>query len=185
MLDTPQRGEKSTVSDQTYPQAPPPGYQQQPPPKKSHTLRNVLLVVLLLGVLFVGGCLALIGGAANEVSKSIDKSIAEEAANDKPKDVTEGKAFTHDDYAVDAGWKVEKAEFGGGVTITNARVTNNAEEGRSAWLTFTFYNGKENLAEVSCTSNELQKGESSKLDCSSLSDEPATGYKTIKVADAF
>lgn len=173
------------MTDQTQQPYPPQGYQQQPPPKKSHTLRNVLLVMLLLGVLFIGGCLALLGGAANEVSKSIDKSIAEEAANDKPKEVTAGKAFTHDDYAIDAGWKVEKAEFGGGVTITNARVTNNATEGRSAFLTFTFYNGKENLAEVNCTSNELQEGEASKLDCSSLSDEPATGYKTIKVADAF
>lgn len=174
------------MTDQTQQPYPPQGYQQPPPPpKKSHTLRNILLVVVLLFVLLVGGCFALLGGAANEVSKSIDKSIAEEAANDKPKDVTEGKAFTHDDYAIDAGWKVGKAEFGNGVTITNARVTNNADEGRSAFLTFTFYNGKENLAEVSCTSNELQKGEASKLDCSSLSDEPATGYKTIKVADAF
>lgn len=182
MTDQTQPPQGGQYPPQGYPQQ---GYQQQPPPKKKHTLRNIFLVVALLGVLLIGGCVALIGGAANEVSKSIDKSIADEAANDKPKEVTEGKAFEHDDYAVDAGWKVEKQEFGG-VTITGARVTNNADgEGRSAFLTFTFYNGKENLAEVTCTSNDLQTGESSKLDCSSLESEFPTGYKTIKVADAF
>jgi hypothetical protein len=44
------------------------------PPKKKHTLRNVLLVILLLFVLAIGGCMALIAGAANEVDKASKRS---------------------------------------------------------------------------------------------------------------
>lgn len=50
----------------------PPSYQQQPP-KKKHTLRNILLALVVLLVLVVGGCIAIIGTAANQVSKSVAK----------------------------------------------------------------------------------------------------------------
>ncbi|NPC45122.1 hypothetical protein [Nocardioides sp. zg-1230] len=143
-------------------------------------MRNVLLVVVLLFVLLIGGCFAILGAGLD----AADEAIKAEEANDKPKEVAEGKAFTHDDYAVDAGWTVAK-DATGGVTIKNARVTNDADEGRTALLTFTFYKGSENLAEVECSSNELQAGESSKLDCVSFDSDFPTGYKTIKVADAF
>jgi hypothetical protein len=158
---------------------PPQGYYQPgPPPKKKHTVRNILLVLVLLFVLFIGGCMALLGTAANE----IDKSIKDEEANDKPTAVAAGKAFTHDDFKVDAGWKVSKDGLGG-VTIEGLRVTNDSKEARTALFDFTFYKGKENLAEVTCSSNELQGGESSKLDC--FGDDFPVGYKTIKVADSF
>lgn len=171
------------MSDQTStPPGYPQGYPPQEPPKKKHTLRNVLLVLAVLFVLFVGGCFALLGGAANEV----DKAISDEAANDRPTEVAEGAAFTHDDFDVDKGWTVEKDGLGG-VTIENARVTNASddEDSRTALLTFTFYKGSENLAEVECSSNELQAGESSKMDCFSTDSDFPTGYKVIKVADAF
>lgn len=168
--------------NQTPPPAqyPPQGYYE--PPKKKHTLRNVLLIFALLFVLGIAGCVALIGGAANEA----DKAIKAEEANDKPTEVAEGAAFTHDDFEVDAGWVVKKDGLGG-VTIENARVTNASDDdtSRTALLTFTFYKGSENLAEVECSSNELQAGESSKMDCFSTDSEFPTGYKTIKVADAF
>ena len=161
-------------------QQPPQGYYQQgPPPKKKHTLRNVLLILALVFVLFIGGCLAITASFFNEV----DKSIKKEQANDKPKVVAEGKAFTHDQYDVAAGWKVAK-DFGG-VTIKGMKATNTASESRSALLTFRFYKGTENLAEVVCSSNEIAKGESSVLDCISTSSKFPTGYEQIKVADTF
>jgi len=51
-----------------YPQQSAPG-QYGPPPKKKHTVRNVILVLLGLGVLGLAGCMALIVGAGNEVDK--------------------------------------------------------------------------------------------------------------------
>jgi hypothetical protein len=163
----------------TQGQQPPPGYYQGPPPKKKHTLRNVLLILGLVFILFVGGCLAILGTAANEV----DKAIKKEEANDKPKTVAEGKAFTHDNYDVAAGWKVGR-DFGG-VTINGLKVTNTAKESRSALLTFRFYKGSENLAEVVCSSNEVATGETSALDCGSTSSGFPKGYQVIKVADTF
>ena len=171
-------------------QGPPPpgmGYQQAAPPKQKHTLRNVLLISGLVLILFCGGCLALGGSILNEAGEEIDKALEEEAENDKPKEVTEGQAFEHDGYKVDAGWKVGADEFGY-AEITGVRVTNTEApdafdgSGRSALLTFTFYRGTENLLEVNCTGNELQEGESTTLDCGSL-DKLPKDYDTIKVAD--
>ena len=161
-------------------QAPAGYYQQGPPPKKKHTLRNVLLILALLFVLVVGGCIALIGGAANE----IDKAIKDEEANDKPKDVSVGKAFTHDDFEVESGWKVVNEEFGG-ATIEGLRVTNSASEERTAQLSFRFYKGNENLAEVECSSNQLQADETSKMDCFSFDGDFPKGFDSVRVADSW
>lgn len=163
------------------PQGQPGYYQQGPPPKKKHTVRNVLLIVVLLFVLFVAGCIALVGKAANDVSKSIDKSLA----NDKPTTVAMGKAFTHDGYQVKAGWTLAR-DFAGDATIKGLTVTNTQSDGsgRTALLTFRFYKGKQNLAEVQCTGKELQKGESGSMDCSSTDKFP-TNFDAVKVADMF
>jgi hypothetical protein len=165
-----------------YPSQPPQGgaYAAPQPPKKSHTVRNVFLGILLLMILALGGCLALLAGGVNEV----DKAINEEQANDIPTAVEEGQSFTHDDFMADSGWKVSKEQFGG-VSIENLSVTNNSDEARTALFTFAFYKGNENLAEVECSSNEMQGNEVSKMDCFSLDDQFPNGYDTIKVADAF
>lgn len=47
--------------------------------KKNHTVRNVLLGLVVLAILFIAGCTVLIGGAANEVSKSITADQAKSA----------------------------------------------------------------------------------------------------------
>jgi hypothetical protein len=142
-----------------------------------------------LGILFIGGCIALIGGAANEVDKALNEdgsSLSEEEANDTPAVVKPGKGFTHDQFKAARGWRVAKEDFGNTPTIKNLRVTNVSEEGqRTALLTFRFYKGTEVLAEVECSTNEMQAGESSRMQCFSGSGQFPTGYKTIKVADAF
>lgn len=166
-------------------QYPPQGYYQGPPPKKKHTVRNVLLILILLFILFIAGCMALIGGAANE----IDKSIKAEDANDKPVAVTEGQSFEHDGYTVAKGWKVKPEQFGG-MTIANAKITlDDAQDstggGRSALLTFRLYDGKNVVTEITCNSNEMQEGETSSLNCGSLDTKKVKSWDTIKVADAF
>lgn len=179
----------------TDPNQPPNPYQGQPnqgqpygapgaypyqPPKKSHTLRNVLLILGVLGVLFCGGCLAVTGAFVNEV----DKAVEEEEKNDAPTVIQEGEAFEHDGYKVDAGWKVGKDALDD-MDITGMSATNTGDEGRrSALLDITFLKGTTVVASVTCSSQELDKGQSSKLDCSSF-DDYTTEYDTIKVADAF
>lgn len=164
---------------------PPQGYQQAPPAKKKHTVRNVLLVIVLLLVLVIGGCMALIAGAANEVDKALD----DEAANDKPVAVTEGAAFTHDGFAAHKGWSVAPAQFGG-ATIKGLEVTLKDDQdvsggGRSALLTFRLYDGKKVVSEITCSSKQMQEGETSAMDCTSLDTKKLGSWDTIKVADAF
>lgn len=158
---------------------PPGGYPPAPPPKKKHTVRNVLLILVLLAILIVGGCLALLVGSLNEV----DKAINEEEKNDQPTAVREGSAFSHDDFEAEAGWKVTR-EFGS-ATIEGLRVTNTRDEARTALLTFRFYKGNENLAEVECSSNQIQAGEISKLSCVSFDDGFPSGYTEIRVSDMW
>ena len=162
---------------------PPQAYYQGPPPKKKHTVRNVLLVLVLLFILFVGGCMALIAGAANEVDKALDSELA----NDKPRVVAAGKAFEHDGYAVAAGWRVQPEQFGG-ATIKGMKVTLKDDQGlsgRSALLTFRLYDGKTVVSEIECTSNEMQQGETSAMDCFSLETKKVGDWDTIKVADMW
>lgn len=142
-------------------------------------MKKILLGVFIALILLVGGCFALVGGALN----AADEAAKEEERNDRPTAVAEGKAFSHDDFAPAAGWKVTK-EFGG-VTIAGLTVTNRHEDVRSALFTFTFVKGDENLAEVECTSNELQSGQKSKMDCVSFDQGFPTGYTEIQVADMF
>lgn len=54
-----------------------------PKPKKKHTARNVIIIIVVLFVAGIAGCVALVGGAANEVSKSITND-----SNRAAKDVT-------------------------------------------------------------------------------------------------
>ena len=67
----PSQGSRTMSAAPPNTQQPPGYYQQGPPPKKKHTVRNVVLVLLGLGILLFAGCIALIGGAANEIDKAI------------------------------------------------------------------------------------------------------------------
>ena len=156
----------------------------QQPVKKKHTVRNVLLVLVLLFVLFAGGCAALFGVVLNEADKALD----EEAKNDIPTAIEEGAAFEHDGFSVAKGWSVKPDQFGG-ATIERATVTlkddQGMSDGRDAMLTFRLYDGKTVVSEILCSANTMQEGESSRLDCSSLDTEKLGKWDTIKVADTW
>jgi hypothetical protein len=167
------------------PMGQPPQHTYAPqPPKKKHTVRNVLLILVLLLVLAIGGCMALLGTAANEASKELDK----EAQNDKPTAVAEGTAFEHDGYAIAKGWKVAPEQFGGttvkGLTVTLKDDQGISGGGRTALLTFRLYDGSNVAGEIECSSNEMQEGESSQIDCIGTT-KTVKSWDTIKVADAF
>lgn len=142
-------------------------------------MKKVLLGVGIALILMMGGCFALLAGGLN----AADEAIKAEERNDVPTAVKEGEAFSHDDFAVDSGWKVGR-EFGS-ATITGLSATNEGDSARTALLTFTFVKGNENLGEVECSSNELQPGQKSKLDCFSLDEGFPTGYTEIRIADMF
>lgn len=164
------------MSDQNYGQMP---YPPQPPKKSRKTLWIVLGVIFGVMILGCGGCLAIVGVGANEV----DKAIREEEANDAPHEIEVGQEFEHDDYTANAGWKITNDGLDD-FTIEGLKVTNNAEDARSAFLTITLYKGNEVIGSIDCSSNELQSGDAGALDCTST-DDFTEDYDTAKVADAF
>lgn len=167
------------------PQQPPAGY-YPPPVKKSHTLRNVLLVITGLFVLTIGGCLAVVGVAANEVSKSVDKSIAkdnEPGGPNSPMPIQEGKAFEVSGFEYQAGWTVRKDVLGM-VDIKGLKVANNRDSKDSALIEIKFMSGTEVLALSDCTTEPITVGTTVTLSCFSADKLPAK-YDTITINDSF
>ena len=83
----------------------------------------MLLVLLGLGILFVGGCAVLVGALVNEVGESIESELTK----DEPVVVTEGEAFERDGFEAAAGWRLAPTDFG---SVTVKRLEVSIPEGR-------------------------------------------------------
>lgn len=156
------------------------------PAKKSHTVRNVLLGVIAGFVLLMGGCLALVGGAANEVGKSLEdaeKKDQEPGGPDNPLTIAEGKEFSVSGFDYSAGWKVKGGEYGG-LDITGLKVTNNRGEKDSALVEIKFMQGSEVLSLADCTTEPVAPGQTTTLSCLSADDLP-TEFDRITINDTF
>ena len=137
-----------------------------PKAKKSHTVRNVLLGITFAFILLFGGCLALIGGTANEIDKSITKHENKEGGSKNPINISEGKGFKIGDNEYLPGWSFENNALGD-ADVAGLKVTNNSDEADYPDIEFRFFNGKEELAEVSCgLLKEVQPGTTAKIECS-------------------
>ncbi len=141
-------------------------------------MKKVLLGVVLALVLCGGGCFAMFGAAVNEA----DKAIKEEERNDAPTAVAVGKAFTHDDWAVAAGWKLRKDGLGSAEVV--ADVTNKGDDARTALLTIKVLRGTRVLADITCSTDELEPGQSAAMSCFSSDDFPAK-YGKVTVEDTL
>lgn len=164
---------------------PPHGYQGRPP-KKSHTLRNVLLVLFGLGILFIGGCVAVVGLAANEVDNAITE--AEEKDNEpggpnNPLEITPGEPFEVSGFDYAGGWSIE-ADALGDVAVNGLKVTNNREDKDSAIVEIKLWRGNEVLASTDCTTDPIQPGTTVRVDCFSADDMPAN-YGRVTINDTF
>ena len=165
---------------------PQPGAYPPQPVKKSHTLRNVLLVIVALMVLFIGGCLALLGTAANEVGKAIDEAESQDAqpgGPDNPLTIKEGEGFDVYGFKYQAGWSVG-ADAVGDVDIRNLKFENKRDEADSAIVEIKFLDGNEVVAATDCTSDEAEVGQIVTLTCFSADDLPQV-YDTITINDTF
>jgi hypothetical protein len=162
---------------------PQPAYAPPPPQKKKHTFRNVMLVLLGLTVLFIGGCFALVGTAANEIDKSIKADDAKPGGDTKPLTIQAGKAFEVDNFNYAAGWRVRKDALGG-VTVKRLKVTNNRDKKDSAIVEIKFWKGSEVLALVDCSTEPIAQKTTVTLSCIADDSFP-TGYAKITINDSF
>jgi hypothetical protein len=153
------------------------------PVKKKHTVRNVLLGIVLLSFLFVGGCLALIAGGANEVSKSIAKDANKPGGTDNPLTITAGKAFEVDHFDYAAGWTIGKDALGD-INVKGLKVTNNRDSKDSALVEIKLWKGTEVLGLVDCTTEPIGVGTTVSLSCSSADNLPKQWTK-VTINDSF
>lgn len=156
-------------------------------PKKKHTFRNVVLILIAVFALFVVGCTVLVGTAANEVGKSIEKSEKADKAPggpDNPLKVKEGEKFSVAGFDYDAGWKVVKDTDLGMLNVEGLKVTNNRDKKDSALVEVKFWKGNEVLALTDCTTEPVAVGTKTKVSCIGTDDIPK-GYNKITINDSF
>lgn len=169
-----------------YVQQPPQGYYSpQPPQKKKHTLRNVLLIVIAVCVLLMAGCAALVGMAANEVGKSIDKSIEADkqpGGPDNPLTIQEGEAFEVAGFKYAAGWSI-KPTFGLW-EVKGLKVTNERDKTDSALVEIKLWKGSEVLSLADCTTEPIAPNTTVTLSCFSA-DKLPKNYGKITINDTF
>lgn len=160
------------------------GYAQ--PPKQSHTLRNVLLILGLVFILFAGGCVALVGLAANEVDNAIEDIEANDDAPggvDNPLEITEGEGFDVYGFEYQDGWIVSDDPVGG-LTVENLKFENQRDSADSAVVDITFLAGNEVVAQLDCSSSTAAVGQVVSLTCYS-GDELPTAYDKITISDSY
>ena len=164
-------------------------HQQAAPPqaaKKKHTFRNIMLGLIAVSVLFIGGCLALVGGAVNEVGNSIEDAEAkdqEPGGPDNPLTIVEGESFTVSGFDYSAGWKITDDGLGS-IDIQGLKVTNNRNDKDSALVEIKFMNGTEVLALTDCTTEPVAVGQTTTLSCISADDLPKS-YDRVTINDTF
>jgi hypothetical protein len=152
-------------------------YAQPLPPKKKRKWPIVLLVLVVLFIAAVGGCMALVGGAANEVSKSLDETEAKNA----PRDVKPGAAFTIGKHQTLAGWTVKND---GGMFAVAGKVKNTSTSTSSSFIHFKFLSASgEVLGNVQCNSGDLEPGQTQALSC--LPDGKFAKYAKVTAEATF
>ena len=156
----------------------------QAPPKKKHTVRNVILIVLAVFVLFIGGCMALIGGAAKQVADDIAKNDNKAGGAKNPLTIQVGKAFEVDHFNYPAGWTVGAEQYTGSIEIKGLKVTNNRKDQDSALVEIKFWKGTEVLAKTDCTTEPIAPGTTTKVDCISA-DKLPKAYSKVTINDSF
>ena len=163
----------------------PPGYGYGPA-RPNHTVRNVLLVLAGVFVLFFGGCVALVGLAANEVDNAFDEFEANDdqpGGADNPLEISPGQPFSVYGFDYQSGWSVS-ADVAGQVTIEGLKLENNRTEPDSVVADVKIIRDDEVLATSSCTSDQASVGQTVTVTCFSVDLLPAD-YDTITIQDSY
>jgi Protein of unknown function (DUF2510) len=165
------------------PQTPQPqGYYPVPPVKESHTARNILIVLAVLFLLFVGGCFAMVAIVSNKVDEAVNDDTP--GGPNVPLEIEPGESFEVAGFEYADGWAIT-TDPGGLVDVEKLKLTNNRGKTDQAFVEIKLLDNNEVLATVLCSSTDrIQEGITVTLDCYS-SDSPPAAYDKVTINDAF
>src|SRR6185503_15852190 len=119
------------------------------PVKQSHTGRNILIVLGVLFLLFVGGCIAVVAIVGGKVNDAVnDDSVG---GPNNPLTITEGKAFEVNGFEYADGWTIVGEPVSQTVYVDNLKVTNNRGDADRLDVKLTLLNGSQVVATSFCT----------------------------------
>jgi hypothetical protein len=161
-------------------------YLPQQPVKQSHTARNILLVLGVLFLVFVGGCIAVVAVVGNKVNDAVnDDSLG---GPNNPMTITEGKAFEVNGFKYADGWAIKPEPVSQTWSIDGLKVTN--ERGKSDRLDveIKLLNANEVMATAYCVAGDgfgkIPEHTTVSVDCTS-SDPIPTAYDKITIQDVI
>ena len=122
------------------------------PVKQSHTARNILIVLGVLFLVFVGGCIAVVAVVGDKVNEAVnDDSVG---GPNNPLTITEGEAFEVDGFEYADGWSIVAEPVSQTWHIENLKVTNHRGKADRLDVKITLLNGSEAVAETFCTAGD-------------------------------
>jgi hypothetical protein len=128
--------------------------------------------IVVGGLVLLGGCFALLGGAANEVAKDLEKDTTTgQVAAEEIQDATgEGDRYSWKDLEVRKDPTTEW--FAGSLTVTNS-----TDEATEVFVQVTAYDGEQTLGTLD-GSARVKPGATTKVPLTSLEEfEKATDYE--------
>jgi hypothetical protein len=156
------------------------------PVEKSHTARNILIVLGVLFLLFVGGCFAIVAVVGNEVNDAVNDDTI--GGPNNPLTITEGQAFQVNGFEYADGWDIADAPVSGLFQIDNLKVTNHRGKADRLNAEINLLNGNEIVATAICYAGEgldkIPEDTTVTVTCTSDDSLPAA-YDKITISDLY
>jgi hypothetical protein len=155
------------------------------PVKQSHTGRNILIVLGVLFLLFVGGCIAVVAVVGDKVNEAVNDDTV--GGPNNPLTITEGEAFEVNGFEYADGWSIAADPTSTTIDVNDLKVTNDRGKADRLFAEIKLLSGNEVVATINCDSGGIDKiseGTTITVNCYSSDSLPAT-YDKITIQDAF
>jgi hypothetical protein len=157
-----------------------------PPIRESHTARNILIVLAVMFLLFVGGCFAVLAVVGHKVNQAVNDNSP--GGPNNPLAVTEGKAFEVNGFEYADGWTISQDPVDGTMTVDRLVVTNHRGKADRLDVEIELSSANAVVATAFCTVgdalNKIPKDATATVVCTSTDPLP-DAYDEVTIQDVF
>jgi hypothetical protein len=167
-----------------------PAYAQQPylaaPLKQSHTARNILIVLGVIFLVFVGGCFAVVAVVGHQVNQAVNDNTP--GGPNNPLTITEGRAFEVDGFEYADGWAITREPVSRTWSIDHLQVTNHRGKADRLDVEIKLYSANTVVATTFCTAGDaldkIPEGTTATVVCTS-GDVLPNAYDKVTIEDVI